>query len=76
MTARARSNAFVNQPGEEAGIDDELTPFGVEGCGRLRRDGFVARFVPCFFKLATLSRIATSMSRNACSSALLLTGLP
>src|ERR1700730_1919024 len=31
---------------------------------------------PCFLSAATLSRIATSMSRNSLSSALLLTGFP
>jgi hypothetical protein len=70
-----RSDAFVNQPGEEAGIDDELAPFRIESRGRLGRDGLVAR-PPCFFSAATLSRMATSMSRNSLSSALLLTGLP
>jgi hypothetical protein len=35
-----------------------------------------SRDLPCFFSAATLSRMATSMSRNSLSSALLLTGLP
>src|ERR1700676_2695093 len=42
--------------------------------------GFAAtvssRDLPCFLSAATFSRIATSMSRNSLSSALLLTGFP
>src|SRR5258708_823574 len=38
---RPRLNAFVDQPGEEAGIDDELAPFRVEGRGRFGRDDLV-----------------------------------
>src|ERR1700730_11602959 len=42
--------------------------------------GFAAtvssRGLPCFLSAATSSRIATSMSRNSLSSALLLTGFP
>ena len=40
---RARSNTLVDQPGEEAGIDDEVAELGIEGRGRLGRDRLVAR---------------------------------
>jgi hypothetical protein len=31
INLRAWSNAFVNQPREEAGVDDEIAKFGVKG---------------------------------------------
>src|SRR5450755_3959958 len=42
-------NAFVDQPGEEAGVDDELPPFRIECRGRPGRDRLVTR-PPLFFQ--------------------------
>jgi len=42
-------NAFVDQPGEEAGVDDELPPFRIECRSRFGRDRLVTR-PPLFFQ--------------------------
>src|ERR1700735_284698 len=47
---RGRSHAFVNQPGEKAGVDDEIAKLGIKGSGRFCRDRLVSRsslFLEC-----------------------------
>src|SRR5215475_4822822 len=38
----AASDPFVDQPGEKAGVDEELSPLGIECRRGLGGDGFVA----------------------------------
>src|SRR5271168_3522299 len=40
---RRHSNALVDQPGEEARVDDEIAKLSVKGGGRLGRNDLVAR---------------------------------
>src|SRR6516164_7303496 len=43
VNLRAWSNAVVNQPREEAGIDDEIAKFGIKGGRGLGCDCLIAR---------------------------------
>src|SRR5262245_308735 len=43
VTQAARSDAFIDQLGEEGGIDQKLTPLCVIGSCRFRGDGFSQR---------------------------------
>ena len=71
-----RSHALVDQPGEEAGIDDETAELGVKGSGRLGRDRFIPRHAFLFERRDILAGPRRACRGNSLSSALLLTGFP
>src|SRR5215469_17547487 len=69
------SHALVNKLGEKGWVDHELAPLCVVSRRRFSRHRLFQRSA-CFFQCRDIMRIATNMSRNSFSSALLLTGLP
>ena|SRR6516164_1015380 len=67
---RTASDALVHQAGEQRRRYDELTPLGVERCGRLGGNRLIERAA----LLLELRDVVAD--RDAASSVLLLTGLP